>query len=286
MSSFCTSWPEGYTSAAAFCFDLDAESAVLSTAPEAASRMSVMTHQAYGPVTGVPRLLDMLDRHQVAATFFVPGYSARRYPDVVRSILDHGHEVAHHGYLHEPLNGVDEATEIAYLERGLEALYEVTGERPLGYRAPMWELNYRSARLLHEREFLYDSSLMDADHPYELATGSGDGHIVEIPIHWALDDWEQYCYVPDLFGAGVIESPAKAREMWSLELAATTSAGGCFVLTAHPFLSGRPSRTLALESIVEQALSTPGVWVATMADIARHTRAQGLDVRSITQPTL
>jgi peptidoglycan/xylan/chitin deacetylase (PgdA/CDA1 family) len=286
MTSFCTTWPEGYTAAAAFCFDLDAESAVLSGSPEAASRMSVMTHQSYGPVTGVPRLLDMLDRHNVPATFFVPGYSARRYPDVVRSILARGHEVAHHGYLHEPLTGVDEATEIGYLERGLEALFEVTGERPLGYRAPMWELNYRSARLLRERGFLYDSSLMDADHPYELATDTGDDHIVEIPIHWALDDWEQYCYVPDLFGAGVIESPAKAREIWSLELAATASAGGCFVLTAHPFLSGRPSRTLALESIVEQALSIPGVWVATMADIARHTRAQGLEARRITEPTL
>jgi peptidoglycan/xylan/chitin deacetylase (PgdA/CDA1 family) len=248
--------------------------------------MSVMTHQAYGPVTGVPRLLDMLDRHQVAATFFVPGYSALRYPDVVRSILARGHEVAHHGYLHEPLTGVDEATEIAYLERGLDALYEVTGERPLGYRAPMWELNYRSARMLHERGFLYDSSLMDADHPYELATGTGGDHIVEIPIHWALDDWEQYCYIPDLFGAGVIESPAKARELWSLELAAMAGAGGCFVLTAHPFLSGRPSRTLALESIVEQAVSTSGVWIATMADIARHTRAQDLAARQITEPTL
>jgi peptidoglycan/xylan/chitin deacetylase (PgdA/CDA1 family) len=237
-------------------------------------------------VTGVPRLLDMLDRHQVAATFFVPGYSALRYPDVVRSILERGHEVAHHGFLHEPLTGVDEATEIGYLERGLDALYEVTGERPLGYRAPMWELNYRSARLLHERGFLYDSSLMDADHPYELATGAGNEHIVEIPIHWALDDWEQYCYIPDLFGSGLIESPAKARELWSLELTAMAGAGGCFVLTAHPFLSGRPSRTLALESIVEQAVSATGVWVATMADIARHTRAQALKARAVTQPTL
>jgi peptidoglycan/xylan/chitin deacetylase (PgdA/CDA1 family) len=285
MSSFCTTWPGGSTAAAAFCFDLDAESAVLSGAPQAASRMSVMTHQSYGPLTGVPRLLDTLERHGVAATFFVPGYSARRYPEVVRSIVARGHEVAHHGYLHEPLTGVDEETEIRFLERGLEALCDVAGVTPLGYRAPMWELNYRSARLLHDRGFLYDSSLMDADHPYELATGHGDS-IVEIPIHWGLDDWEQYCYVPDLFGSGIIESPAKARELWSLELAATAAAGGCFVLTAHPFLSGRPSRALALEGVIEQAISTPGLWVATMADIARHTRAQGLSARVITEPEL
>ena len=71
--SYCIKWPEGATAAASFCFDLDAESAVLSVAPQAASRMSVMSHQSYGPVTGVPRLLDMLEKHEVAATFFVPG---------------------------------------------------------------------------------------------------------------------------------------------------------------------------------------------------------------------
>ncbi len=94
------------------------------------------------------------------------------------------------------------------------------------------------------------------------------------------------CYVPDLFRAGVIESPAKARELWSLELAATAAAGGCFVLTADPFLSGHPSRALALVGVFEQALSTPGLWVATMAEIARHTRAQGLRARVITRPEL
>ena len=228
----------------------------------------------------------MLERNGVAATFFVPGYTARRYPGVVRTIVEHGHEIAHHGYLHEPLGDADEATEIAYLERGLDALFEVAGVTPVGYRAPMWELNYRSAALLHERGFLYDSSLMDADNPYELATGHESDSIVEIPIQWALDDWEQYCYVPDLFGAGLIESPAKAREMWSLELAATASAGGCFVLTAHPFLSGRPSRALALESVIQEALATPGVWVATMSEIARHTREQALAPRVLTPPEL
>lgn len=284
--SFCTTWPNGASSAASFCFDLDAESAVLSFAPQAATRMSVMTHQSYGPITGVPRLLDILERNAVAATFFVPGYTAHRYPDVVRSIAARGHEIAHHGYLHEPLGDADEESEIRYLDRGIEALQEVAGVTPVGYRAPMWELNYRSAALLHERGFLYDSSLMDADTPYELATGHGDHSIVEIPIHWALDDWEQYCYVPELFGSGLIESPAKAREMWSLELNAIISAGGCFVLTAHPFLTGRPSRAAALEQIVKEAVAAPNLWVATMGEIARHTRSQELIPRVVTQPEL
>jgi peptidoglycan/xylan/chitin deacetylase (PgdA/CDA1 family) len=292
---FCTTWPDGKRAAACFAFDLDAESAVLSADPGAASRMSVMSHQSYGPLTGVPRLLRLLDIHGIRATFFVPGYTARRYPGVVRSIAAAGHEIAHHGYLHEPLTGADEATETGYLERGLEALIEVTGQRPVGYRAPLWELNYRSPGLLADRGFLYDSSLMDSDWPYELRAGAGAGadagagagadagRLVEIPIQWALDDWEQYCYVPDVFGSGLIESPVKAAEIWSLELSAMREEGGCFVLTAHPFLSGRPSRAAALGRVMTEAAAGGDVWIATLAEVAAHVRGLALPPRDLTQ---
>jgi peptidoglycan/xylan/chitin deacetylase (PgdA/CDA1 family) len=281
---FCTTWPGGKRAAACFAFDLDAESAILSADPGTASRMSVMSHQSYGPLTGVPRLLRLLDSHGIRATFFVPGYTARRYPDVIRSIAAAGHEIAHHGYLHEPLTGADEATETSYLDRGIEALAEVTGERPAGYRAPLWELNYRSPGLLAGRGFLYDSSLMDSDWPYELRAGTGS--LVEIPIQWALDDWEQYCYVPGVFGSGLIESPAKAAELWSLELAAMREEHGCFVLTAHPFLSGRPSRAAALGRIMTEAAAGGDVWITTLAEVAAHVRGLGLPPRQLTQPVI
>jgi peptidoglycan-N-acetylglucosamine deacetylase len=279
----CAEWPSGYRSAACFTFDLDAEAVALVNDPAAAERMSVMSHQSYGPLTGVPRLLRLLDAHGIRATFFVPGFTAHRYPDVVRRIAGAGHEIAHHGYLHEPLTGTDAAAEAGYLDRGLDALTEVTGVRPVGYRAPMWELTYRSPGLLRERGFLYDSSLMDADVPYELAAGdgSGDGSIVEIPVYWGLDDWEQYCYVPGLYESGMIKSPAAVREMWSLELAAMRAEGGCFVLTSHPFLSGRPARAAALGELMGEAVAAGDVWVATMAEVAEHTRRQGLRPRAV-----
>jgi peptidoglycan/xylan/chitin deacetylase (PgdA/CDA1 family) len=282
---FCTVWPARFRAAASFTFDLDAEAAVLTAVPGSASRMSVMSHQEYGPLVGVPRLLRLLSRLGIRSTFFVPGYTAHRYPEVVRSIAAEGHEIAHHGYLHEPLGGVDEATEIEYLERGLDALAEVAGVRPLGYRAPMWELNYRSPRLLHDRDFLYDSSLMNGDTPYELGVEGRSASIVEIPINWGFDDWEQYCYIPDAFGSGVIESPAKSEEMWLLDLAAMREEGGCFVHTSHPFLSGRPSRAAALGRVIAEAVAAGDVWVATMSDIARHVRSQQLQ-RFEMQPPL
>jgi peptidoglycan/xylan/chitin deacetylase (PgdA/CDA1 family) len=247
-----------------------------------------MSHQSYGPLVGVPRILDILDRHGVVSTFFVPGFTAERYPGVVRDIVAAGHEVAHHGYLHETLEGVDRETEASYLDRGLQALEQVAGIRPVGYRAPMWEPTWETPGLLATRGFLYDSSLMDADVPYELATGGAgeDGSLVEIPIQWALDDWEQYCFVPGVSGEGLIESPAKAQEMWALELDAMRSVGGCFTLTNHPFLTGRPSRALALERVVEQAVGYGDVWVASLRQIAEHVRGLGLEPRTLTRPVV
>ncbi|MEV7284987.1 polysaccharide deacetylase [Streptomyces sp. NPDC093252] len=276
-------WPDGHRAAAALTFDLDAEAAVLYAHPFARHRMSVMSHQSYGPLAGVPRLLGILERHAVRATFCVPGWTALRYPDVVRSIAAAGHEIAHHGYLHEPLSDADAEAEAAYLDRGLAALESVTGIRPVGYRAPMWELTYRSPGLLAERGFLYDSSLMDADVPYELAVEHGTS-IVEIPVQWALDDWEQYCYLPGISGTGLIESPAKVLEMWTLEFQALHREGGCFVLTNHPFLSGRPSRAAALETLIERITATGDTWIAPLADIARHVRSLGLTPRILTPP--
>ncbi|MCU1536801.1 MAG: pgdA 3 [Humibacillus sp.] len=276
-------WPTGKRAAASFSFDVDAESAVLWGSPGTADRMSVLSHQAYGPLVGVPRLLELLARHDLRSTFFVPGFTAHRYPDTVRRIVDAGHEIAHHGYLHEPPAGLDAAAEIEALDRGLAALEDVAGVRPTGYRAPMWELSWRTPALLAERGFLYDSSLMDADVPYELT--AGDTSVVEIPVQWSLDDWEQYCYLPDIAGSGLIETPAKAAELWLAEFRALREVGGCWVLTNHPFLSGRPSRASALSDLMAAVTAHDDVWVAPLGEIAAHVRGLGLTPRTIERPT-
>ena len=275
-------WPGDKSAAAAFTFDVDAESAVLWGNDAVAARMSVMSHQAYGPLVGLPRILELLDTHQIPATFFVPGHTAHRYPAAVRRIVEAGHEIAHHGYLHEQPTALTLAQEIEALDRGLQALAEVAGVRPIGYRAPMWDLSWRTPELLLERGFLYDSSLMDADHPYELAVG--EGSVVEIPIQWALDDWEQYCYLPDIAGSGLIESPRKAREMWQLEFDALRAAGACWVLTNHPFLSGRASRAAELGDLMRYVVGHDDVWTTSLGTIAEHVRTLNLPPRSISRP--
>jgi peptidoglycan/xylan/chitin deacetylase (PgdA/CDA1 family) len=278
-------WPDGFTAAACLTFDMDAEAAILTADIASVHRMTPMSHQSYGPLVAVPRILSLLARHGITATFFVPGYSAHRYPEVVRTIAEAGHEIAHHSYFHENTIGMDAKTEGDMLDLGLRALWDVAGVRPEGYRAPMWELNYHTPALLAERGFRYDSSLMDSDHPYLLAVEAG-ATLAEVPVSWGLDDWEQYAYLPGLTGSGLIESPVKALEMWTLELEAMHRLGAAFVLTCHPFLSGRPSRAHALELLIERMKCLDGLWITTVAEVARHTASLNLPPRHCPPPVI
>ncbi len=185
-------WPDGIRAAACFTFDVDAESPILFEYPETAAWLGVMSHQAYGARTGIARLLRVLDRRRIRATFFIPGYSAERWPAICRAIRDAGHEIAHHGYLHEGAHGAIPAVEEERLLRGLASLDEVLGVHPTGYRGPNWELTFETPAILARHGFVYDSGLMDADHPYVLATSAepGAATLVELPGHWSLDDWD------------------------------------------------------------------------------------------------
>jgi peptidoglycan-N-acetylglucosamine deacetylase len=272
-------WPDGYRAAACFTFDVDAESPILFEHPETADWLDAMTHQAYGARAGIARLLRVLDRTRIAATFFVPGFTAERWPAICRSIRDAGHEIAHHGYLHEGAHGADVEEQERRLLRGLAALDEVLGVRPVGYRGPNWELTWDTPVLLVKHGFAYDSGLMDGDHPYLLATSEGPGaaSLVELPGHWALDDWEAYNYLPGITGSGVIASPADVGARWQLELEALVADGGMFMLTNHPFVSGRASRAVALEQLIDRARAIDGLWIASAAEIAAHVATLGLE---------
>jgi peptidoglycan/xylan/chitin deacetylase (PgdA/CDA1 family) len=263
-------WPPGVRAAAWFSFDLDAEAAMLADHPETAGYLDVIAHQRYGPQVAVPRLLRMLDRLRQRTTFFIPGWVAEAWPEVARSVRDAGHEIGHHGYRHESVRGADEATEIGYLERGLAALDAVLGIRPIGYRAPSWDMNLRTPAILAGAGFRYDSGLMDADHPYLLATGEAADAptIVELPVHWSLDDWSRYNHVPGLTGSGVIGRPSAVVDAWAEELEAIVEVGGLFTLTMHPFVSGRPARAAALERLIERAAAIDGLWIAAGDEIS------------------
>ncbi len=273
------SWLGESAAVAVLSFDVDAESPILAQGRRYADHAMVMTHQAYGPLVGVPRLLDLLDDFGIKATFFVPGLTADRYPQTVERIAAAGHEVGHHSYSHRSPVDLGEAGEREDFERALEALDRV-GVRPKGHRSALWEASWGTPALVAEYGLEYDSTLMDDDRPYLLETGHGI--IAELPPHWSLDDWEQYAYLPRPPIGVNIESPAKVFDLWSNELDAMRRHGCLFMLTNHPFLSGRPGRVETLRKLIEHALGRGDVEFVTAAEVAARVR----DDKQATKRTL
>jgi peptidoglycan-N-acetylglucosamine deacetylase len=229
----------------------------------------VMTHQAYGPNVGVPRLLQLLDDFSIKGTFFIPGLTADRYPQTVELVAAAGHEIGHHSYSHLSPVDLGLEKERADFERALEALDRL-GVKPKGHRSALWEASWDTPSLVAEYGLEYDSTLMDDDKPYLLETPKGT--IAELPPHWSLDDWEQYAYLPRPEIGTNIESPAKVLDLWTNELDAMRRHGCLFMLTNHPFLSGRPGRVETLRKLIEHALDRGDVEFVTAAEVAARVR--------------
>lgn len=279
-------WLRTHDAAATITFDVDAETPVLAEGSGYSAHAMTMSHQAYGPDVGVPRILDILDQVGIQATFFMPGWVAEMRPALAPSIVDRGHEVAHHSYSHQAATSLTQNEERDDFERALEVLQSQDIEVS-GHRAAMWEATPRTPGLLREYGLLYDSSLMGDDKPYRLVNGA-TSPLVELPVHWSLDDWEQYAFLPAPTIGSVIESPQKALDMWKLEIDAMREFGSLFNLCNHPFLSGRPSRAVALRSLIEYGLEQ-GLRFATCREIALDVLEDGqireVDEKHLTMDT-
>lgn len=263
------SWPEGHRCAVVLSFDFDAESAYLYRDPEGRS-LARLEERRYGPRVGVYRILRLLEEQAVPGTFFIPGWTAANHPEPCRAIRDAGHEIGAHGNLHETVDSLSPDEEQQTLVQSLDILNQVLGVRPVGYRSPSWELNPSSPALLAEHGFLYDSSLMGNDIPYDLAIPGGT--LVEVPVQWMLDDMPLFRHVAGSTNA--IADPDRVLRMWSQEFSALHAENGCFVLTCHPWVIGRPSRMALLAELIAHIRSFEGVWFATAEQVARWHRHQ------------
>jgi peptidoglycan-N-acetylglucosamine deacetylase len=264
------SWRGGAAAVAVLSFDVDAETPLLAAGEHYAGHLSTMSHQVYGPKVGVPRIIRMLERRGKPATFFVPGLTAERHPDCMETILASGHEIALHGYTHSPPCYKTAPEQREEIERGLAAL-DRHGVKPVGYRAPFWQTAKDTMEILGEYGILYDSSMMDDDRPYLLDTPSG--RIAELCPQWYLDDWEQYMFVPDPDMGQTINRPSIVADLWIEELDAERETGSLFMLTCHPFASGRPSRLRAVEKLIDFADACGDVTFARADSVAKDLLA-------------
>ncbi len=266
-------WPAGKQCAVVLSFDFDAESGFLFREPEKARRsLGDLEERRFGPRVGVDRILRLLDRLKLRASFYIPGWTVEHYPAPSKRIRDAGHEIGAHGNMHEAVGFLDAAQEEAIMQQQLAILRDGLGVTPAGYRSPSWDVNVWTPGILKRHGFFYDTSLMGNDIPYEIE--SEDGPLVEVPVQWLLDDAPLFRHV---YGStNAIADPGRVLQMWSKEFAGMHAENGCFVLTCHPFVSGRASRIALLEDLVTYMRRFRGVWFTTCEEVARwHAGGQG-----------
>jgi len=271
------------TITAVLSFDVDAESPILAVGRRYADHAMVMTHQAFGPRVGVGRILALLAEYHLPATFFIPGLTVERYPEAVARVLDSGHEVAHHSWSHRSPVDLEGDQERADFERALKVL-QSQGAEIRGHRAAMWEASWQTPNLVAEYGLVYDSSLMDADTPYVLETDRGA--IAELPPFWGLDDWEQYAFLPRPQIGENLRSPRQVADLWVHELDAMRRHESLFMLTCHPFLSGRAGRIEALRILIEAALERGDVEFRSASAVATATLERGDAPRRKLEPVV
>ena len=224
----------------------------------------------YGPKVAIPRIVESYRQLGLSQTLFIPAWCIEQYPEAIETILKGGHEIARHGFLHEHPRELSDDEEAHWLDRGIGVIAQATGQRPRGWRAPLYNFSHRSADLLAERGFAYDASLMGDDQPYLLE--SARGRLVELPSHWGLDDWPQYVQSMDLDYMMPVRAPEQGLMPFAQEFEAAHAHGGLWVPVVHPFATGRLARWHHWHRFFESLVARGDVWFAPMEEIAAHVQ--------------
>lgn len=246
---------------------------------------SEISRGEYGAVVGMPRVLDLLAKHDIRATFCVPGRVAATYPTLIERAFADGHEIAHHGWIHENPASHDADGEKRNLELGIETIQKITGTRPMGYRSPSWDFSKNTIDILVEYEFLYDSSCMGGDFsPYYLRSGdewSRDGdyrfgkvtELIELPVYWGLDDAVIFEFVMGQLQG--LAAPSAVEEIWKgdFDYGYANCPGGIYNLTLHPHVIARGHRMLMLDRLIEHFRASEGVVFENLRDYAARWKS-------------
>ena len=258
-------WPEGKACAVVFSADVDGESPYLwANRGRALVGLAELEQRRFGPREGLYRILDLLDAFALPGSFYVPGYVADTYPEVLPAILERGHEIGLHGYHHERIEQLSEAENEAVLDRSIKVFRRRVGAEPKAYRSPAWEMTPALLRLLRDRNFAYDSSLMGYDHPYSL-----DG-LTEVPVQWLVDDAIYFRFSGGGKDHWHPAAPDAVLGSWIEEFEGVREFGGLFTITVHPWISGRAQRIRLLRRLFEHISSHDDVWWASAGQVAAH----------------
>ena len=261
-------WPGGARCAVALSFDSDHETNELRDGGKSIGRLS---WGQYGARVAVPRILKLLERHGVKATFYVPAVTALIHPDEQRRIVAEGHEIGIHGWIHELNSVLPYDDERGLMLRSADTLEKICGIRPVGMRTPSWDFSWHTLEIAAEMGLLYDSSLMSDEDCYELLLDGEPCGVVELPVEWVRDD-AVYFMMNRFSALRPYTPPSDVFDIFRREFEAAYEDGGLFQLTMHPHVIGYRSRIWILDELIRLAQARPGVWFGTHEEVARWAR--------------
>lgn len=263
-------WKGGARCAVALSFDSDHETQTLRWGHDSPGRLSA---GEYGARVGVPRILRLLKKYDIKATFFVPAVVAMLHPDEQRRVIAEGHEIGIHSWIHELNSQLPPKNERELQMRAADVLEKVSGVRPVGIRTPSWDFSPHTLAITREMELLYDSSLMADDDPYELLEDGEPTGIVELPVEWIRDD-APYLTMDRFGSARPYAAPSAVLEVFTREFDQAYEDGGLYLLTMHPHCIGHSSRIQILDELVRHIRSHTGIWFARHDEVARYCKEQ------------
>jgi peptidoglycan/xylan/chitin deacetylase (PgdA/CDA1 family) len=262
-------WKDGARCALALSFDSDHETNELREGGKSFGRMS---WGQYGNRQGVPRILEILKRHSVPATFYVPAVAALLHPDEQRRVVAEGHEIGIHSWIHELNSVLNYDAERDIMLRSAEALEKITAVRPVGARTASWDFSPHTLRITKEMGLLYDSSLMADVDCYELLLDGEPTGVVELPVEWVRDD-AVYFMMHRFQGLRPHTPPQAVLDIFLREFDAAYAEGGLCQLTFHPHIIGHRSRVWIIDEVIRHAKARGSVWFATHRDVAAFAKA-------------
>jgi peptidoglycan/xylan/chitin deacetylase (PgdA/CDA1 family) len=263
-------WKEKGRCAVTLSFDFDAETLWLGRGLKTPSPLS---RGKYGAFVGVPRILNFCRERGIKATFFVPGWVGENYRPVVESIMADGHEIGHHGWLHDDPTVISVEQEKEEFLRGIE-VFKKLGVRTVGYRSPSFELGPNTLNLLMENGYLYDTSMMAHETPYFIVDRGKNTGLVELPVSWELNDSPHWVFmVKPTYRSGLAD-PDSVLKVWQREFDWAYREGGFYLLTLHPQISGRGYRLDVIGKTLDYIGKFPDVWIGTHAQIAEFFKSK------------
>ncbi|WP_159007567.1 polysaccharide deacetylase [Bradyrhizobium sp. S69] len=262
-------WKGGARCAVALSFDSDHDTNELRDGGKSIGRMS---WGQYGNRVGVPRIIELLDRYGIKASFYVPAVAALLYPDEQKRLVAEGHEIGIHGWIHELNSVLPYEVERDLMFRSTDTLEKITGVRPVGLRTPSWDFSPNTLRIETELGLLYDSSLMADEDCYDLVMDGKSTGIVEVPVEWVRDD-AVYFMMNRFQSLRPYTPPKDVLEIFLREFDAAYQAGGLFQLTMHPHIITPRSRIWILEEVIRHAQAKGDVWFATHAEVAAYVKS-------------